>query len=239
VEGPWKIYAPGTLTMAQVEAVNKEKPEKGRHIATPDVHVDPEKKEIRMYFHFKMPMLGHQAGVALSKDGLHFQPLPGALGEPYFRVFIWQKDYYAIDRKGDILKSADGLKDFRVVSGVVGAIAAQNTPHATLRHTGVLLDRDELSVFYSRVGDAPESIWMTHIHLSPAPKTWKAANPVKVLEPTLDYEGVRFPLEPSRRGEAENVRQLRDPFVFREAGKSYLLYSVAGESGIALATLAP
>jgi hypothetical protein len=239
VEGPWKIYAPGTLTMDQVEAVNKAVPEKGRHTATPDVQVDQEKKEIRMYFHFKLPTLGHQTGVALSRDGLHFQPLAGALGEPYFRVFTWQKDYYAIDRKGNILKSGDGLKDFRVISSVVGDIARQSAPRATLRHTGVLLEEDELSVFYSRVGDAPESIWMTRIRLSPAPKTWTAAKPVKLLEPTLDYEGIRFPVAPSRRGEAQNVRQLRDPFVFREAGKTRLLYSVAGESGVALATLVP
>jgi hypothetical protein len=239
VEGPWKIYAPGTLTMEQVEAVNQAKPEKGRHTATPDVHVDQAKKEIRMYFHFKLPTLGHQASVALSRDGLHFQPLPGALGEPYFRVFTWQKGYYAIDRKGDILKSGDGLKDFRVVSSVVGDIARQRTPPATIRHTGVLLEGDELTVFYSRVGDAPESIWMTRIRLSSTPKTWTAAKPIKLLEPTREYEGIRFPLQPSRSGEAENVRQVRDPFVFREGGKTYLLYSVAGESGIALATLAP
>jgi hypothetical protein len=239
VQGPWKIYAPGTLTMEQVEAVNKELPHKGRHVATPDVHVDQATKEIRMYFHFKLPRLGHRAGVALSRDGLHFQPLPGALGEPYFRVFTWQKAYYAIDRKGTILKSADGLKDFRIVSNAVGDVARQRTPPATLRHTGVLLEGDELSVYYSRVGDAPESIWLTRISLRPAPKTWTAVKPVKVLEPTRDYEGIRFPLQPSRAGEAENVRQLRDPFVFREAGKSYLLYSVAGESGIALATLVP
>jgi hypothetical protein len=154
-------------------------------------------------------------------------------------VFTWRKDYYAIDRKGDILKSGDGFKDFWAVSSVVGDSARQRTPRAAIRHAGVLLEGDELSVFYSRVGDAPESIWMTRIHLNPAPKTWTAAKPAKVLEPTLDYEGVRFPLRPSRRGEAQNVREVRDPFVFREAGKTYLLYSVAGESGIALATLAP
>jgi hypothetical protein len=80
---------------------------------------------------------------------------------------------------------------------------------------------------------------MTRVRLGPGPKTWTAAKPVKVLEPALDYEGIRVPLGPSREGEARNVRQLRDPFIFREAGKTYLLYSVAGESGIALATLAP
>ena len=34
-----------------------------------------------------------------------------------------------------------------------------------------------------------------------------------------------------------NVRQLRDPFVFREDGKTYLFYAVAGETGIAMAEL--
>jgi hypothetical protein len=33
------------------------------------------------------------------------------------------------------------------------------------------------------------------------------------------------------------VRQLRDPAIFREDGKTYLLYSIAGESGIAVAEL--
>ena len=35
----------------------------------------------------------------------------------------------------------------------------------------------------------------------------------------------------------ERVRQLRDPAIFRENGQTYLLYSVAGEQGIALARL--
>jgi len=33
------------------------------------------------------------------------------------------------------------------------------------------------------------------------------------------------------------VRQLRDPGIYRENGKTYLLYSVAGENGIAIAEL--
>jgi hypothetical protein len=239
IAGPWTVYAPGTLSMEQVEAVNQEKPAQGRHAASPDVHVDPEKKEIRMYFHFKLPTLGHQASVAVSKDGLRFEPLPGALGQPYFRVFLWQKQYYAIDRAGDILRSRDGLTDFQVVSSVLAETARQRAPGASIRHAGVLLEGDELSVFYCRVGDAPESIWLTRIHLNPEPKTWTAAKPVRVLEPTLEYEGIRFPLEPSRAGPAVNVRQVRDPFVFREGGKTYLLYSVAGETGIALAELVP
>jgi hypothetical protein len=33
------------------------------------------------------------------------------------------------------------------------------------------------------------------------------------------------------------VRQLRDPAIFREDGRTYLIYSVAGESGLAIAEL--
>ena len=47
-----------------------------------------------------------------------------------------------------------------------------------------------------------------------------------------------MPLEPSKAGPAQvRVRQLRDPAVFREGAKTYLFYSVAGESGIAIAEL--
>ena len=47
-----------------------------------------------------------------------------------------------------------------------------------------------------------------------------------------------LPHEPSIRGDVmEPVRQLRDPALFEADGRSYLLYSVAGESGIAIAEL--
>ncbi len=34
------------------------------------------------------------------------------------------------------------------------------------------------------------------------------------------------------------VRQLRDPVAYRDSADTYLLYSVAGEQGIAIASLA-
>ena len=61
---------------------------------------------------------------------------------------------------------------------------------------------------------------------------------VTVVKPKTDYEGVDLPLEPSVRGLAtQRVRQLRDPAIYEEDGATYLLYSVAGESGIAIARL--
>ncbi len=63
---------------------------------------------------------------------------------------------------------------------------------------------------------------------------WQPSDLVTVLQPELDYEGARLPLQPSRHGP---VRQLRDPATYQEGAKIYLLYSVAGESGIAIAEL--
>ena len=45
-------------------------------------------------------------------------------------------------------------------------------------------------------------------------------------------------LEPSGFGAAEGaVNQLRDPAIYEEDGRIYLLYAIAGESGIAIAEL--
>jgi len=59
-----------------------------------------------------------------------------------------------------------------------------------------------------------------------------------VLEPELPYEGGDLPRVPSVRGLATApVCQLRDPAIFCEYDRTYLLYAVAGESGIAIAAL--
>jgi hypothetical protein len=67
---------------------------------------------------------------------------------------------------------------------------------------------------------------------------WRASEPVVVLEPEMDYEGVDLPLLSSVRGWApEPVRQLRDPCIFIDNGQVFLLYSVEGERGIAIAEI--
>ena len=79
---------------------------------------------------------------------------------------------------------------------------------------------------------------MAEIDLSPDWMEWRESEPTVVLEPETEYEGADLPLEPSRRGLTEvSVRQLRDPAIYEEKGSAYLLYSVAGEDGIAIAKL--
>jgi hypothetical protein len=64
LKGPWKIYQPGTLHLEVAPGC------KG-HIASPDVHVDEARQQIRMYFH----------GSAKNRsDGLHFEANDEVLG---------------------------------------------------------------------------------------------------------------------------------------------------------------
>jgi len=59
-----------------------------------------------------------------------------------------------------------------------------------------------------------------------------------VLRPEREWEGAQFPVEPSRRGSIdEPVNQLRDPAIYEEDGRVYLLYAVAGERGIGIAEI--
>ena len=60
LEGPWNIYEPGTLHIEQSHCYN--------HVASPDVHVDDEKREFRMYYHGVVPDRVQRSKVAVS-DG--------------------------------------------------------------------------------------------------------------------------------------------------------------------------
>jgi hypothetical protein len=93
-------------------------------------------------------------------------------------------------------------------------------------------------IFHSNAGDCPEGVLLSTIQLKPDWTQWRDSDPITVLEPEMHYEGVDLPLVPSERGAAdERVRQLRDPCIFEEGDKTYLLYAVAGEYGIAIAEL--
>ena len=93
-----------------------------------------------------------------------------------------------------------------------------------------------LHVFWTRVGDIPERILLSTISLSVGWQAWKETEAIEVLRPERQWEGADAPLEPSVRSTAYgHVNQLRDPAVFVEDDHVYLLYSVAGESGIEIA----
>lgn len=239
--GPWRTHEPGVLSLAESLFAG--------HVASPDVHVDHDRRQIRMYFHgadqpsgpgpseregvLPLPPGGDIAGqhsrVALSSDGVHFEARSELLGRPYLRVVRWRDWWIALGMPGVFYRSRDGLSGFEEGPTLFGP---------DQRHTALKLDGDRLSVFSTNAGDCPERILLATIELTPDWRAWRASEPIVVLEPGLPWEGGDLPLEPSRRGLVYGpVRQLRDPAIFAEDGRTYLLYAVAGESGIAIAEL--
>jgi hypothetical protein len=70
--------------------------------------------------------------------------------------------------------------------------------------------------------------------------TWRASLPDEVLAPGPEYGAASSPLKPSATSLAPGpVRELRDPAIFREGSHTDLLYSITGESAIAIAELRP
>ena len=130
---------------------------------------------------------------------------------------------------GYLFRSRDGLTNFE---------AGPQFFTRNMRHSALLIKGGYLYVFFTNRGDEPERIMLSTIELKGDWNQWTASEPIEVLRPELAYEGADLPIEVSRGGYIdERVHQLRDPAIFQENEKTYLLYSVAGESGIAVAEI--
>lgn len=256
--GPWKIHPPGSLHIEhshfpseppevteadlQKEAARRAAdPDAGGlphslrlemtapHIASPDVHVDEHERRIVMYFH-GLEGPGRQVSrVAVSTDGIDFRGLPQILGRTYLRTFRWDGATYGIAMPGQVYRSQDGMAGFEP-----GPLLF----NPDMRHCALLVRGDLLHVFWTQVGQAPERILHSTIDLSVPWTEWRESEAAEILRPERPWEGALEPVEPSIRSVAYGpVNQLRDPAIFEEDGRVYLLYAVAGESGIAIAEL--
>ena len=242
--GIWKRYPPGAawavtrIGIAAITAVKKRNArgydgskETHPHIASPDVIVDNESRTIRMYYHGMLEDRNQMSRVAVSKDGIHFEARAELLTSPYLRMFKYRDDYYGLSMPGMLCRSKNGLTDFEIRPKLAFG--------ANMRHSALLPRGSTLYVFWSRVGDTPERILCSTIDIGPKDwKKWKASPAVEVLRPEFEWEGADLPIVPSIRGEyPDRVHELRDPFIFEEDGRTYLLYSCAGEQAIAIAEL--
>ncbi len=256
--GPWTVHVPGTLRLEDscfpteppatppgaLERVRRAMEASGvrilhdleqelttPHIASPDVHVDHAGRRIVMYFHGLESFARQLTRAASSGDGLAFEARPEILGRTYLRAFRRGGTTYALAMPGQMYRSRDGLSGFEE-----GPLLF----NPNMRHAALLVRGDTLYVFWTQVGDTPERILLSTIDLSPPWEAWKESAPVELLRPERSWEGADAPLEPSVRSVAYGrVNQLRDPAIFEEDGRSFLLYAVAGESGIAIAELWP
>ena len=258
IVGPWKVHEPGTLQLeqshfrtepAEIPPEVQKEVERGvfeadkvegvperpgtwqtPHIASPDVHVRDDRHEIVMYFHGLEGFRFQRTRVATSKNGLDFKVRKPLVSRPYLRAFRHDEQWYGIAMPGIFYRSKDGISEFEESDNLLFP--------STMRHSAVWKRGDILYVFWTRVGDAPEHILLSKINLKGDWSTWSASAPVSVLRPEKVWEGAQLPLVPSVRS-AINIRvnQVRDPAIFLDGSQSYLLYSIAGEAGNAIAEI--
>jgi hypothetical protein len=260
IGGPWKIYEPGVLHVRD-SAFYREQPDPPNspksfytHVASPDIYVDPTTKKILMWFHGwwtnneRWPVgtvaaayawarergYGQFTQVAESSDGIHFEIRKPVTRDSYLRVFRWQDSFYGLARLGRLARSSEAREEFEL-----GPNPFRDTAHKErVRHVALLRRANSLHVFFSAIGDAPERILMSTIDLQGSWNTWKASPALEVLHPETDYECASLPIAASEVGDIEGrARQLRDPAVFEEDGRTWLFYSTCGEQGIAAAEL--
>ena len=245
VLGPWTMYVPGVLNVVHslFEPVDPPEPpftdrpdwaatlEGGylyAHIASPDVHLDDELKQIRMYYHGLLADGDQQTRIAYSPDGLTFTPRSPLLGPPYFRVFAHGSWVYAISWAGVLLRAQSWDGPFETGPNLPDV----RTDQRFIRHAEVHVRDETLHIFYTCIGDCPERIFHVSVALSPDWTTWVATEPTLVLEPEQDWEGADLERSRSKIGAADKrLRELRDPCIFKDDDKTYLLYAGAAESG--------
>jgi len=200
------------------------------HIASPDVIVVEELKEIRMYYHGLEKFAAQLTRVAVSKDGLNFTAQEEVVvSKSYLRVFPYQGQYYAMAMPGIWYRSKDGLTGFEEVTRLF---------NRNMRHSALMMLGNHLLVFWTQVGDAPEHIKLSVIEMSDDFNAWKESEAIEVMRPEHDWEGADMPVEKSFRSSINAmVNQLRDPAIFQENDRTYLLYVTAGEAGIGIAEI--
>ena len=250
VTGPYTVHEPGSLhlndslfptTTPQGIEIRSEIQAAGvaaegydahftPHIASPDVVVDHGTRTIWMAYHGLCDDGSQLTRIAESTDGVRFTAHEPLVAFPYLRVLPERVDgqWLAMSMPGIWYRSDD------MRSWASGPMVFD----FDFRHCALLRRGRTVHVLWTRVGDAPEHVLRSTIELV---RDWSARTPSRpesVLLPETPWEGADLPVEPSVRGQVTTrVNQVRDPAIFEDAGRTWLLYATAGESGIALAEL--
>jgi len=201
--------------------------------------------------------------VSTSSNGLEFLDniRPVRLGSSYFRVFSHGGELYSLDNSGFPRRALDPENPWEPTADYYSDLIIpslwERHPNQVLqdpitdlgitrsvlrvRHTAVRVVGDELQVFYTERGGAPERVLFSTLDLGVEDwRDWRLSYPGEVLlEATPGWEGGQFPPTPSATGTApEDVNQLRDPAIFEDVdGTLYLIYSGRGEDALGIARL--
>jgi hypothetical protein len=246
LQGPWRLHEPAPLCLEESrfalqppeirdldpEARNfVERGEDGLypHIASPEVWVDHENRQIRLYYHGRLQNGLQRTRVALSGDGLRFRARDEVIATSYLRLLRHAGWFYAITMPAQLYRSRDGLGGFE---------KGPRLTEEAIRHHALLYDEAGWYLLWTRVGDAPERILVSELQTGPDWRQWRLGETAEVHRARRGWEGADLPAEASQYGAVmRRVNQLRDPAVFSEQGRHYLLYAIAGEQGIAIGEL--
>lgn len=261
IAGPWRIHEPGVLHVRDTAFFRPQPDPKEAladfytHVASPEVFVDHARRRLVMWIHGwstngeRWPSdpadarawatrkgYGQFTQAAESADGLHFEVRPAITKTSYLRVFRHGGYFYGVSRLGQLARSRDPLASFDI-----GPNPFRDTSYAgRVRHVALLVRGDRLHVFFTAIGDAPERVLVSTIDLTSDWTAWRASSPIEVLQPETPYECADIAVAPSEPGDVDGrVRQIRDPFVLEEQGRTFLFYSTCGEQGIAAAEIDP
>ena len=212
VEGPWRIHEPGVLTLNQLGSTGS-----NAHLSFPEVVVDNELERMRLYFTYRSTGDVAATSVALSSDGLQFEPQPLQVEASGLRAFRWGPYTLFLDEDGGLWRSADGLKEFEKGGVRFGEALKDDAAGVTFRRGCFVVRGWTGRLFFSREGDQPESLLFSSVRLFGEAKDWAPAAPVVALA-----------------GEGEN---LSDPSYLEDGNRQWLFYATSAGAGIAVAEL--
>ncbi len=247
--GPWTIHRSGALQLEDsgfptelapeeeigdvatpknlLHSVQYERSE--THIASPDVHVDDEEQKIVMYFHGLEDYGVQVSRCATSDNGIDFHANQDILGPSYLRVLPCAGNFIATTMPGRLYSAKSWFGPFEQKARFF---------NPDCRHMALCLNQNYLYVFWTQVGEVQESIKVSWFDLNLGLDMLVQNNHGVLLRPEQRWEGSEEPLEPSVRSVAYGVvNQLRDPAIYVEGDRVYLLYAGGGESAIGIAEL--
>ena len=210
---------------------------------------------------------GQYTHMAVSHDGLHFEMQAKDISRYYFRRFNALGEVFGMSPNNDgdgsrtfsLLHRSRHSERYRLPTNMSFFPRARHIfVHPIADNTVVAL--------YSMLFEAPERVYCSQLRIVRSktrasdcpyaiPQKRKNVTTISdrcnyvwvtlgeqqtVLFPSISYEGGGLPITHSKNGVSrEFAREIRDPYVFvdRSTDTSYLLYTIGGEKGIALAKI--
>ncbi|MCY4291227.1 MAG: hypothetical protein OXC72_05650 [Roseovarius sp.] len=239
--GPWHIHETGALQLQKTRFAQTPpdlpQPEWALkhgldahvpHIASPDVHVNHQNRQFEMLFHGLDGDGIQKTCMAVSRNGLEWNVGETLTEQTYLRRFDFGSRTYAIALHGELMQLRDD-----------GAIEHGPRPLSkNTRHVAVMKNGETLDIVFSRIGDRPERLLHVRMAMNGNWLNWKCdGKPVELLRPELEWEGAGLPKTVSHPGPTGFSCALRDPYLFRENGRTWLIYAGGGESALGLAEI--